>query len=56
VGDETDDELNDASGILPQQLGFVLDRWPELRPGLETHPDNGGWEWNEQARRYLPVS
>ncbi len=56
VGDETDDELNDASFILLQELGFVLDRWPELRSVLKTDPDNGGWEWDEQTRRYLPAS
>jgi hypothetical protein len=56
VGDETDDELNDASCILLQELGFVLDRWPELRPVLKTDPGNGGWEWNEQTRQYLPAS
>jgi hypothetical protein len=56
VGDETDDELNDASYILLQTLGFVLDRWPELRPVLKTDPENGSWEWDEQTRRYLPAS
>ena len=56
VGDETDDELNDASYILLQTLGFALDRWPELRPVLKTDPENGSWEWDEQTRRYLPAS
>lgn len=56
MGDETDDELSDASCIMPQALGFVLDRWPELRPVFETDPGNRGWEWDEQTRRYLPAS
>ena len=56
VGDETDDEANDASGILMQALGFVLDRWPELRPVFKTDPRNGGWEWDEQTSRYRSVS
>jgi hypothetical protein len=55
VGDETADELNDAACILLQELGFVLDRWPELRPVFKTDPENGGWEWDEQTRRYLPA-
>jgi hypothetical protein len=56
VRDETHDELNDASCILLQELGFVLDRWPEIRPVLKTDPENGAWEWDEQTRRYLPAS
>jgi hypothetical protein len=56
VGDETDDELNDASYILLQTLGFVLNRWPGLRPVLKTDPENGGWECDEQTRRYLPAT
>lgn len=55
IGDETDEELDDVSSILLQSLGFVLDRWPELRPVLKTDPDNGGWEWDEQTGRYLPA-
>lgn len=56
AGDESDDELSEASSILLQALGFVLDRWPELRPVFSTDPENGGWEWDEQARRYRPAS
>jgi hypothetical protein len=56
AGDESDEELNEASGILLQALGFVLDRWPELRPVLRTDPENGSWEWDEQTRRYLPAA
>jgi hypothetical protein len=54
--DETDGELDDASSILLQSLGYVLDRWPELRPVFRTDPGNGGWAWDEQTGQYLPVS
>jgi hypothetical protein len=47
-----------ATATIPrvQALGFVLDRWPELRPVFKTDPENGGWEWDEPTRRYLPAS
>jgi hypothetical protein len=55
VGDETDEERDDPENILVQDLGFVLDRWPELRPVLQTDPANGQWTWDEQSGRYVTV-
>lgn len=56
VGDESDDELNDASCILLQALGYLLDRWPELRSVFKTDLENASWKWDEQTSRYLPAS
>lgn len=55
VGDESDEEVNDAANVLRQAVGFLLDRWPELRPVFETDPGNGQWSWDERSGRYLPV-
>lgn len=55
VGDESDAELEDPAGVLLQAVGFVLDRWPELRPVFQTDPNNGGWAWDERSGRYLSV-
>ncbi len=52
VGDETDEEVNDAANALPQQLGYLLDRWPNLRPVFETDPRNGAWTWDEPSGTY----
>jgi hypothetical protein len=55
VGDETDDELNHASGILLQELGFVLDRWPEIRPVIKTIPRTAaGSGTSRPGDTYLP--
>jgi hypothetical protein len=56
VGDETDAEVDDPSNILLQAVGFLLDRWPELRPVLETDPANGEWRWDERAGRYVRIA
>nr|WP_300681103.1 DUF2185 domain-containing protein [Nocardioides sp.] len=56
VGDETDEETNDPHNILIQPLGFLLDRWPELRPLLESEPDHGAWEWDNEAGLYIDVT
>ena len=53
VGDETDDEVDDPDSILLQELGFLLDRWPELRPVFETDPAHGEWGWDAAAERYV---
>jgi hypothetical protein len=55
VGDEPDEEVNDPANVLPQQVGFLLERWPELRPVFATDPDNGGWSWDERSGRYRPA-
>ena len=55
VGDESAEEVDDPDNVLLQALGFLLDRWPELRPVLETDPRNGSWAWDAGAGRYVPV-
>jgi hypothetical protein len=56
VGDESHDEVDDPGNVLLQELGFLLDRWPELRPVLESDPRNGSWAWDPRAERYVPVA
>lgn len=56
VGDETDDEVNDPANLLVQLVGYLLDRWPELRPVLETDPQDGEWAWDNELSRYARVS
>ena len=53
VGDESDDEANNPDNVLLQDLGFLLDRWPDLRPVFETDPANGAWGWDSRAGRYV---
>ncbi len=55
VGDETDDEINDAANVLLQDLGYLLDRWPELRPVFKTDPQNGEWAWDDASSQYVPA-
>lgn len=55
VGDETERELADPANIVVQQLGFLLDRWPELRTVFGTDPANGDWAWDERSARYAPA-
>lgn len=54
VGDETPEELDDPRSCLSQQLGFVLDRWPELGPVFEDGAEGSEWGWDEATRRYVP--
>jgi hypothetical protein len=53
VGDETEDELDDAENILFQPLGFVVDRWPELRVVFDAGEVGSEWIWDEAARAYV---
>ena len=55
VGDETDDELNDASNVLLQPLGFVSDRWPELRPMFEAGEVGSEWVWDDATNAYVQL-
>jgi len=55
VGDESDEEINTAANVLYQPVGFLLDRWPDLRAVLKTDPANGRWQWDDHAGRYLRV-
>lgn len=56
VGDESHEEVDDPDNVLLQAVGFLLDRWPELRPVLETDPRNGSWAWDPETERYVPVA
>lgn len=55
VGDETPEEVDDPDNVLLQAVGFLLDRWPELRPVFETDPADGSWAWDEHGERYVPL-
>jgi hypothetical protein len=55
VGDETEAEVDDPGTILLQELGPVLERWPELRVLVETGSADGAWSWDEAAGRYVPL-
>ena len=55
VGDESQDEVDDPNNVLLQNLGFLVDRWPELRPVLETDPAHGAWAWDEAVRAFRPA-
>lgn len=56
VGDETQEELDDPDNCLSQQMGFVLDRWPELGPVFETGAQDSEWQWDESTQGYLPIT
>jgi hypothetical protein len=53
IGDESEEELADPTRLRAQELGYVLDRWPELRPVFETDPSNGEWVWQDHAGCYV---
>jgi len=53
VGDETDDEINNPDNVLLQALGFLLDRWPELKAVLETDGRTREWLWDTDSATYL---
>jgi hypothetical protein len=55
-GDETPEELDDPSSCLSQQMGLVLERWPELRPVFETGAQGSEWRWDEAAQEYVAVA
>lgn len=54
VGDETDEEINDASNVLLQNLGYLVDRWPDLRPVFKTDARRGEWIWDAGSATYVP--
>lgn len=55
VGDETQEELDDPAHGLAQPLGFIIDRWPELRPVFETGAEGSEWRWDEATASYVPL-
>lgn len=56
VGDETDEELDDAANVLLQPLGFVADRWPELRPMFDAGEVGSEWVWDDATGAYVRLS
>ena len=54
VGDESRAEVDDPGSILLQSVRFMLDRWPALRPVLETDPRLGAWVWDAAAEQFVP--
>ena len=34
--------------------GYLLDRWPELRPVFATRVVEGEWVWDESTGSYVP--
>lgn len=56
AGDETDDELSDTSNVLLQAVGFVVDRWPELRPVFEVGEIGSEWTWDDATSTYVRLS
>lgn len=56
VGDETDDETADPDSVLVQNLGYLLNRWPELRPVFETDPENAEWRWDAAGNAYTRLT
>lgn len=56
VGDETDEELSDPANILVQQLGFVADRWPELRPMFDAGEVGSEWVWDDPTSAYVRLA
>lgn len=56
VGDETDEELSDASNVLLQPLGFVADRWPELRSMFDAGEVGSEWVWDDTTSAYVRLS
>lgn len=55
VGDESGEEVDDPANVLLQDLGYMLDRWPELRPVFKTDPRNGEWIWDPEKATYVPA-
>jgi len=55
VGDESAEEVDDPGSVLLQAVGYLLDRWPELRPVFTTDPTNGSWVWDSNLERYVPL-
>jgi hypothetical protein len=52
VGDETDEELSDPSNVLVQPVGFIVDRWPELRTVFDAGEIGSQWVWNDATSAY----
>jgi hypothetical protein len=51
-GQETEAELTDPTGYLTLEIGYLIDRWPQLEPVFRTDPENADWVWDEGGSRY----
>lgn len=56
VGDESEAELNDATQVLLQPAGFVLDRWPELRVPFSDQDERSEWSWDPGVAAYVRLT
>lgn len=56
IGDESPEELDDPEALLSQTAGFLLDRWPELRPVFKTDAPESEWTWDDDGQQYVPLS
>ncbi len=54
IGDESHEELDNPDALLSQPVGFLLDRWPELRLVFETGAPESEWTWDDDAQQYVP--
>lgn len=55
VGDESRAEADDPDSIVLKLVRDVVDRWPELRPVLESATRDGAWRWDPDAQGYVPI-
>jgi hypothetical protein len=55
IGDETPEELDDPRSLLSQDVGLLLDRWPELRPVFATEAPESEWTWDDARQQYVPL-
>jgi hypothetical protein len=53
IGYETDEEMDDSNNFLAQQVGYLTDRWPELRHPLETSGPGAEWHWDDATGAYV---
>lgn len=53
VGDETDEEVSQSSNVLLQPLGFLANRWPELRSVFDAGEVGGEWVWDDALSAYM---
>jgi hypothetical protein len=56
VGDESPEERDDPNALVSQAVGFLLDRWPELRPVFETEALESEWAWDDDGHHYVRLT
>jgi hypothetical protein len=55
IGDETPEELDDPRALVSQDVGLLLERWPELGPVFDTKAPESEWTWDDDHERYVPL-